>query len=437
MSTEPIIAIIHSFSHDGRGITSIAGKTTFVNGALPGEQVSIKIVKKHRRYNEAELCEILLPAKERTEPPCPHANICGGCSMQHIEMTAQIHFKNQMVHEQLTHFGKVMPQTWLPPILGEPLGYRRKARLGIRYVIKKEKLLVGFREKSSRFLADIENCVVLDPRIGTKLRILAETIQTLSCYQDIPQVEIAASDAVVALIFRHLKPLTENDLACLKQLGQNHQMEIWLQPNAPEVIHKIWPENNHDRLSYFLSDSELKMHFHPLDFTQVNHEINPKMIQSALTLLDLQPTHHILDLFCGLGNFTLPIAKHVEKIIGIEGSQEMVTRATENAEFNHIQNAQFFAANLMDPMLDAHWLKQKYDRILLDPPRSGAKEILPSITQCKAERIVYVSCNPATFARDAGELVHRYHYEFISAGLINMFPHTSHIEMIALFTLKK
>lgn len=437
MSTEPIITIIHAQSHDGRGITSIAGKTTFVNGALPGEQVSIKIVKKHRRYNEAELCEILLPAKERTEPPCPHANVCGGCSMQHIEMTAQIHFKNQMVHEQLTHFGKVMPQTWLPPILGEPLGYRRKARLGIRYVIKKGKLLVGFREKSSRFLADIENCIVLDPRIGTKLRILAETIQTLSCYQDIPQVEIAASDAVVALIFRHLKPLTENDLALLKQFGQNHQMEIWLQPNAPEVIHKIWPENNHDRLSYFLSDSELEMRFHPLDFTQVNHEINPKMIQSALTLLDLQPTHHILDLFCGLGNFTLPIAKHVEKIIGIEGSVEMVTRATENAEFNHIQNAQFFAANLMDPTLDAHWLKQKYDRILLDPPRSGAKEILPFIAQCKAERIVYVSCNPATFARDAGELVHRYHYEFISAGLINMFPHTSHIEMIALFTLKK
>jgi len=437
MSAEPIIATIESLSHEGRGITSINGKTTFVHGALPGEQVSLKISKKHRRYNEAEVIEILSAAKERVTPPCPHAGICGGCSMQHLDISAQIEFKTKVLREQLQHFGKVNPESWLPPIIGQNLGYRRKARLGVRYVIKKEKMLVGFREKSSNYLADIESCAVLDPRIGTKLRILAELIQNLSCFMDIPQIEVAASDATVALIFRHLKPLNDLDLNVLKKFGATQNFEIWLQPNSPEPIHKIWPENNSQRLSYFLPEYQLEMQFHPLDFTQVNHEINPLMIEQAIKLLEINSTHNVLDLFCGLGNFTLPIAKLAKEVVGVEGSQEMVMRATQNAEHNKIKNALFFAENLMAPNEKANWLKQKYDRILLDPPRSGAKEILPLIAKCGAERIVYVSCNPATLARDAGELVHNYNYQLVNAGVINMFPHTSHIEVIALFIANK
>jgi len=437
MSSESNITIIQSLSHEGRGLTSIDGKVTFVDGALPNEKVILKNIKKHRRFNEAEVAEILTPSPMRVLPPCPHASICGGCSMQHIAMSDQIDFKTKIVQEQLQHFGKVSPEEWIQPIVGHTLGYRRKARLGVRYVHKKEKLLIGFREKSSNFLADIEQCLVLDPRIGTRLRKIADVILQLSCYTDIPQIEVAASDAVVALIFRHLKPLTDNDIQRLKQLGKDYQFDIWLHPNAPLSVHKIWPEHTPEKLSYFIPDHNIEMQFHPMDFTQVNHEINLHMIQQAIDLLDLKPEHDVLDLFCGLGNFTLPIARRVKQITGIEGSQDMVNRAKENAAHNQITNTLFFAENLMEPNKNASWLNKKYDRILLDPPRTGAKEIIPLLAQCEAERIVYVSCNPATFARDAGELVHTHGYHLTKIGVINMFPHTSHIEVIALFTSVK
>jgi 23S rRNA (uracil1939-C5)-methyltransferase len=431
--SEYIETTIESLSHDGRGVTSINNKATFVSGALPQEKVRCKITKKHRRYNEAQTVEVLSPAHERTAPDCLHFGICGGCSMQHVTIEAQLQFKQQALLEQLKHFGKVTPEIILPPITGNPFGYRRKARLGVRYVIKKEKLLVGFREKFSNYLADIEQCTVLHPSVGTRLMELSQLIRGLSQYDQIAQIEVAVSDTETALIFRHMTPLTENDLAALSEFGQKNHFHIYLQPNPPAVVHKIWPLNTDDMLSYSLPDYQLEMRFHPLDFTQVNGEINRLMIQQALKLLDLKSTDTVLDLFCGLGNFTLPIARHAKEVIGVEGSVQMVERATANAQHNHISNTKFYAANLMEPGKQAPWLQPSYDKILLDPPRTGAKEIIPFIAMKSAKRIVYVSCNPATLARDAGELVYNHRYTLRQVGVINMFPHTSHIEAIALF----
>lgn len=433
MSSEHIEAIIESLTHDGRGVAIINGKTTFVSDALPTEKVLCKITKKHRRYNEAQTVEVISSAKERVTPPCAHFGICGGCSMQHVELHAQIQFKQQALLEQLKHFGKVTPEIILPPISGNSEGYRRKARLGVRYVIKKEKLLVGFREKFSNYLADIDSCSVLKASVGTRIKELSALIRGLTQYDRIPQIEVAISDNTTALIFRHMSPLPENDIAALIEFGKTHDMHIYLQPDPPAAVHKIWPNDSQEMLSYFLPDYQLEMRFHPLDFTQINGEINRLMINQALHLLALKPTDTVLDLFCGLGNFTLPLARVAKHVVGIEGSAQMVERARENARFNHIENAEFHAANLMEPSGTAPWLQKSYDKILLDPPRVGAKEIIPLISSKSASHIVYVSCNPATLARDAGELVYNYHYKLKQVGVINMFPHTGHIEAIALF----
>ncbi len=433
MPTEYIETTIESLSHDGRGIAIINGKTTFVTSALPAEKVICKITQKHRRYNEALVTEVLAAAPERTIPDCTHFGVCGGCSMQHVEIHAQIQYKQQALLDQLKHFGKVTPEAVLPPISGQAFGYRRKARLGVRYVIKKGKLLVGFREKFSNYLADIEQCLILHPSVGQRLTALSDLIRNLTQYDQIPQIEVAVSDEVTALIFRHMTPLPENDIAALSEFGKTHALHIYLQPNPPAKVHKIFPNDQQEMLSYALPDYDLQMQFHPLDFTQVNAEINRLMIKQALELLDLKSTDTVLDLFCGLGNFTLPMARLAKQVMGVEGSAQMVERAKANAEYNHISNTEFYAANLMEPTKTATWLQTQYNKILLDPPRTGAKEIIPFIANNTAKRIVYVSCNPSTLARDAGDLVYNYHYKLKQVGVINMFPHTSHIEAIALF----
>ncbi len=433
MSREKIETTIQSLSHDGRGIATYKNKTTFVNGALPHEKVICELTHKHRRYNEGHVTEVIDKAPERIEAGCAHYGICGGCSMQHVSLETQVQLKQQALLDQLKHFGKVIPEEILPPIMGQAWGYRRKARLGVRYVIKKEKLLVGFREKASNYLADIKECEVLHPSVGKRLVALSELIRSLSPYDQIPQIEVAVSDEVTALIIRHMAPFTETDLARLRQFGHDNHLHLYLQPDSPESVHKIWPQDQNTLLSYFLPQYQLEMRFHPLDFTQVNAEINREMIAAALGLLDVQSTDTVLDLFCGLGNFTLPIARFAKHVIGVEGSEQMVNRATQNAQHNHITNTEFYAANLMKPSETAAWLNIAYDKILLDPPRTGAKEIIPFIANKKTKRIVYVSCNPATLARDAGELVYTYQYKLKKVGVINMFPHTSHIEAIALF----
>lgn len=425
---------ISKLSHDGRGIASIDGKTTFVHGALPGETVLCKITYQHKRYNEGNATEILKKANERIAPACQHFGTCGGCSLQHLAMDNQLKHKQEVLLEQLYHFGNVTPEEILPPLSGSSFGYRGKARLGVKYVIKKEKLLVGFREKHSNLLAEIDHCPILRPSVANLIKELRIVIANLSQFDSIPQVEVAiGDDDTTALVFRHLKTLSEKDKSLLGEFGATHHLHIYLQPNPPDPIYKLFPNDTIEQLIYSLPEYNINMQFHPLMFTQVNSEMNPRMIKLALQLLALKNDETILDLFCGLGNFTLPIARFAKNVVGIEGSDTMVKVAEQNAFSNNIPNARFYSANLMKPSAMDAWIKNKYHKILLDPPRTGAKEIIPYFQQFSAEKIVYVSCNPATLARDAGELVHKQGYHLKKVGIINMFPNTSHIEAIALF----
>jgi len=430
---EAVLTAIHSLSHDGRGIATLGNKTTFINFALPAETIVCKITKKRKQYNEADALEILKSSSDRSIPPCHHFGVCGGCSLQHMNHQAQMALKQNTLLEQLKHFGKVTPEITLPPLHANTTGYRRKARLGVKYVTKKNKLLVGFREKSSRYLADLESCAVLHPAVGERFPELSQLIASLEIYQAIPQIEVAIGDHDVALVFRHLEAVSENDEKKLADFAMQHHFQIYLQANSPASIQKLWPKDENQRLSYSLPDHSLVFHFHPLDFTQINLEMNRLMVNQAIQLLDLNADDHVLDLFCGIGNFTLPIAKYAKQVTGIEGSEEMLTRARDNAVSNQITNTIFHAANLMEAPVNAEWMKCHYDKVLLDPPRLGAREILPFLSASGAKKIVYVSCNPATLARDAGELVHQHGYSLKYAGIMNMFPHTSHIEAMAVF----
>lgn len=427
------LAEVRALSHDGRGIATVDNKTTFIAGALPNETVSYRITQKRSNYNEAKLLEIISPSSERVTPPCAYFGVCGGCSLQHMSMETQIALKQQTLLDQLKHFGKVEPAFVLPPLNAASLGYRRKARLGVKFVIKKDKVLVGFREKASNYLADLEKCVVLHPHVGEQFMALRALIASLSLYQHIPQIEVAIGDTDAALVFRHLEPLPESDKEKLISFGKNFNFHIYLQPNPPAPVEQIWPLPITNRITYTLPDEKLEFAFHPLDFTQVNLEMNRLMVSQAMALLDVQSHETALDLFCGIGNFTLPIAKRARLVVGVEGGAEMVARGQENAARNGMTNVEFHAANLEAPTAGAPWLKVQYDKILLDPPRAGAIGILPHFKTFGAKRIVYVSCNPATLARDAGELAQTHGYQLKSVGIMNMFPHTSHIEAMAVF----
>lgn len=428
-------AEVYALSHDGRGIATVDSKTTFISGALPNETVTYRITQKHSNYNEANTLDIISASNERVTPPCQHFGLCGGCSLQHMNAELQMQMKQQTLLDQLKHFGNVTPENILAPLNAQSIGYRRKARLGVKFVIKKDKLLVGFREKSSNYLAELESCVVLHPKVGKQFKELSELILSLELYKQIPQIEVAIGDTAAALVFRHLETLSEEDKNKLKAFGAKYEFHIYLQPNPPQAITKLWPEDQNERISYTLPDDGLEFLFHPLDFTQINLEMNRLMVKQAITLLDVQANETVLDLFCGIGNFTLPLAKRAKQVIGIEGGTEMVNRAHGNANHNQINNVEFYAANLMEPPTQAAWMQSQYDKILLDPPRAGAKEIIPYFKQFNAKKIVYVSCNPATLARDAGEL-HQLGYKLTHAGIMNMFPHTSHIEAMAVFEKK-
>lgn len=429
----PIKAQITALTHDARGVAHIDGKTTFIEGALPGEEVLFTYTKKRGKFDEGKVIEILQASTERVEPRCPHFGNCGGCAMQHLSHEGQLQLKQKTLLDQLKHFGGVEPESILESITGPVWGYRRKARLGAKYVIKKEALLVGFREKNGRYLADLKQCETLDPKVGHKFNELSTLISSLQSYQHIPQIEVAISDDVTALIIRHMVPLSENDIHLIKAFAAQQNFQIYLQPNGPESIHLIAPENADTQLYYALSKYQLKLAFRPTDFIQVNAEINQKMIDCALELLQPNLSDRILDLFCGLGNFTLPLAQHCAEIIGVEGDTDLIAQAGKNATNNNIHNAQFYQADLHADCTQAEWFKQTFNKILLDPPRSGALLMVEQITKFEAEQIVYVSCNPATLARDAGVLKQQ-GYRLIKTGIMDMFPHTHHVEAISLFT---
>ncbi|MCL5974768.1 MAG: 23S rRNA (uracil(1939)-C(5))-methyltransferase RlmD [Gammaproteobacteria bacterium] len=431
LPAEAVQAYIESLSHDGRGIARIDGKTVFVDGALGGENVFFMYTRLHKKYDEAKVVSVENASADRVEPKCQHFGICGGCSLMHMSPEAQLSLKQDTLKEQLSHFGQLTPEHWLPPLTGPLWGYRRKARLGVRYVTKKEKVLVGFREKGTPYLAELTQCEVLDPRVGLRLEELGKMIASLEAYNRIAQIEVAMDDANTALVFRNMDPLCETDKQKLINYGQQHDLWIYQQPGGPDTVSALWPQA--PQLHYAPEDG-LRLEFAPGDFTQVNAGINHKMIAKAIELLDLEQNDRVLDLFCGLGNFTLPLAKRVSSVIGVEGDKSLVAHAQRNATINDLDNAEFEMADLTTTQLkDYPWAQAGFTKVLLDPPRSGAFEVLGQIADLGAETIVYVSCNPATLARDAGELVNQHGYILVQTGIMDMFPHTSHVESIALF----
>lgn len=432
---EPVTTTIHSLSHEGRGIATIDGKTTFIHNALPGEEVTFQYTYCSRSHDEGTMLRIERASEQRVTPPCKHYAMCGGCSMQHMSMAQQLAHKQETLLEQLLHFGKVTPSQIMPPLSTEELGYRHKARIGVRHVTKKEKVLVGFRERNGRYIADLESCPVLHPSIGERITQLSKLISQLSCYQHIAQLEVAVGEDKPSIIFRHLVEFTDDDKKQLIAFGKETGIDIYCQPEKPDSIYKLHPNDNVQRLSYTLPEEDITMKFHPADFTQVNNSLNRKMIQQTLELLAPKKTDTILDLFCGIGNFTLAIAKHAKKVVGVEGSSQAIERAIENSQGNNINNCEFHTDDLFKNCDSSPWFTHHdYDAILLDPPRSGAEYIVNSIENFNAKRIVYVSCNPATLARDAGVLVNDKGYKLEKTGIMNMFPHTTHVESIALFT---
>lgn len=428
---EPFPASIEALAHDGRGISHINGKTTFIHGALPGEEVEFKYHALHSQYDEGSAETIIKASADRVAPHCQHFGVCGGCALQHLAAEKQIEYKQTWLLDNLQRIGKVEPGEVLPVLTGPHWGYRYKARLGVKYVFKKERVLVGFRERESSFLADLQRCEVLHPKIGGLLNALSELIQSLTIYNRLPQIEVALSETETALSFRVLDPPTEADQAKLIEFGQQHDIQIYLQPKGPATTYPLRPDNA--VLNYSLPAFDLQLKFLPFHFTQVNPAINQQMVERALELLDLQTDDNVLDLFCGLGNFTLPMARRAATVTGIEVDTSLVEWASNNAAANGITNTEFFAFDLTQEVSAQAWMQRSYQKVLLDPPRSGALEMMPHIAKLQPQRIVYVSCHPATLARDAGELVNQYGYRLVSAGVMDMFPHTAHVESIALF----
>lgn len=429
---EAVEARIESLAQDGRGVAHLDGKAVFIDGALPGEHVLFTYTARRRKHDEGRVQTLLEASPERVAPRCAHFDICGGCSLQHLDAAAQVAAKERAMLDGLEHLAKVSPTQVLPPLTGETWGYRRKARLGVKYVEKKGRVLVGFREKRNSFLADIRRCEVLHPSVGEHIEDLAALIDTLAARERIAQIEVAVGEEAAVLVLRNLEALSEPDRKRLIDFAKARDLRLALQPGGADSVEPLWPESQ--ALHYAHPFADVRIDFHPLDFFQVNREINLQMVPRALDLLEVGASDRVLDLFCGLGNFTLPLARRAREVVGVEGDAAMVARARENAFANGLHNTRYFVENLEQPAGQAPWRELQYDKILLDPPRSGAKEIMDIIGDLGARRIVYVSCHPGTLARDSAELVHRHGYTLEAAGVMDMFPHTAHVESIALFT---
>lgn len=422
---------IDRMSHDGRGIAQWNGKTLFVDGTLPSERISARLVRDHARYAEARLDKLIEVSPERVEADCKHYAECGGCQLQHLNTEKQIAFKQDSVLQQLELWGGVKPKHILPPITSFNQGYRRCARLGIDYT--DGEVTLGFRKRNSKQLVQINACTVLAPELNRLLAPLKTWLTELRAAEAVTHLELISTETANAVVLRHTKPLTDTDLQSLTLLANELVISVWLQANEGHQLQDLTGQDVDPRLSYSMADFDLELDFHPQDFIQVNSDVNAKMVAQALQLLALKGNERVLDLFCGIGNFTLPLARKCAEVIGIEAVDSMVQRGRENATKLGISNAQFTAANLLT--MTEHRLNQtcgKVDAILLDPPRDGAKEIISKLPQLSPKRIVYVSCNPATLARDAKVLLAA-GYQLDSVGVLDMFPHTAHVESMALF----
>lgn len=426
---EPVTLEVTDLAHDGRGVGRVGDKVTFVHGALPGERVRARLTGRNRRFDEA-VCEAVETASpDRVKPECPWFGYCGGCALQHLAPAAQRAWKHSRLKENLQRIGEVAPERWLEPLAADPWHYRRRARLSARNVPGKGRVLVGFRELAGRYVADIEHCRILDPAFSERLMSLSALIGRLSIPSAIPQVEVAAGDDSAAIVVRHLEPLTEADCQELRDWARATGIAVYLQPKGPDTVHLLAPDDH--RLSYRLPAFDLELSFHPQHFVQINPAVNRALVGKAVELMDPQPGERILDLFCGLGNFSLALARRAGQVTGIDGEAALVEAARANATANGLDHAEFVTADLTEP--DLPRVRAGFDGVLIDPPRSGAAEVLNLVAASGARRLVYVSCDPATLARDAGTLVHDHGFRLRAAGIADMFPHTAHVESLALF----
>jgi 23S rRNA (uracil1939-C5)-methyltransferase len=435
---------VESLDLEAQGVAhNLAGKVVFVDGALPGEEVQVTVQRRKNNWELASMTALRHESAQRVRPQCPHFGTCGGCKMQHFHVGAQVAIKQRALEDALWHLGKVKPEQILRPIEGPAWGYRYRARLSVRFVAKKGKVLVGFHERKSSFVADMDSCEVLPAHLSALLLPLRELIGGMDQRDRLPQIEVAVGDSVTALVLRHLEPLSEADRRRLHDFGHQHAVQWWLQPKGPETVQLL--NEGGPPLVYALPEFDVSMPFKPTDFTQVNHQINQVLVSRAVRLLSAGPGERVIDWFCGLGNFTLPMARQAAEVLGIEGSEALVQRAQHNALLNGLgAKAHFVARNLFEVSpadLASHRTAQKW---LVDPPREGAFALVKALVDLHAgdpaaagwlppSRIVYVSCNPATLARDAGLLVHQAGYRCTAAGAVNMFPHTAHVESMAVF----
>jgi 23S rRNA (uracil1939-C5)-methyltransferase len=427
----PEEADVVDLSHEGHGVVRIDGKAVFVPDALPGERILLRRRRRHRNFDEAVLESVLRPSPHRAAAPCPHFGSCGGCALQHLAPGVQLDFKRAQLIENLARLGGVSPERLVEPVTGPVWGYRRRARLGVKFVARKGRVLAGFRERSAPYVADLHGCMVLAPPADRLIDPLAAMIGELSIAARVPQVEVAVADDACAMVLRVLEPPSPADLARLREFASTHAVRIYLQSGGPSSVEPLDPDAG--PLHYVLAGAGISIEFEPTDFVQVNRAVNEAMVQRAIELLAPTPGDDVLDLFCGLGNFSLPLARHAASVTGVEGDASLVRRAKSNALRNGIGNVEFHVADLAASTQDLPWAARHYQRVLLDPPRAGAREVLPVIAASAAARVVYISCHPGSLARDAGILVREHGFRLAAAGVMDMFPHTTHVEALAVF----
>jgi 23S rRNA (uracil1939-C5)-methyltransferase len=424
-------ADIVDLAHDGRGVARLEGKAVFIDGALPGERVRFRIHKRRRQMDEAGLVDVLVASADRVVPRCAHFGVCGGCSLQHLAAGAQLAAKERQLLENLQRIGNVQPTRVLAPLRGPEWAYRRRARLGVKYVHKKGRVLAGFREREKPYIADIKRCEILLAPLATLPEELAALTETLALREKIPQVEVAAGDAATALVFRVLETPGAADLEKIAAFGAARGLQIFLQTGGLDTVRPV--RNDYAPLHYAVDGGNVVIEFGPVDFIQVNRDINVSMVDAAVTLLRPETGDAVLDLFCGLGNFTLPLARRAGQVQGVEGDAVLVSKARANAARNGIDNAEFAVSNLFEPQAFGTWADRRYDLVLLDPPRAGGAELLTRMGHWRPRRVVYISCHPGSLARDAGILVAEHGFTLTAAGVMDMFPHTTHVESIAVF----
>jgi len=429
--TEVEVGTVDGLTHEGEGVVH-GGKTAFVAGALPGERVRFERLRRRKHHDEARLVELLEPSAERVEPCCAHFGVCGGCALQHLRAARQLEAKQAELADALERIARVAPRGWLEPLRGPPWGYRRRARLGARYVRKKGRVVVGFRERAAPYVTATDRCEVLAPPVGALIGALGALLDGLAIRERVPQIEVAVGDEATALVLRVLEAPPPQDLERLRDFERAHGLRLYLQPGGLQSVAPLSPAAL-TPLSYTLPEFDVRIEFAPTDFIQINGPINRMLVARAVSLLELTPDARVLDLYCGLGNFTLPIARRAARVLGIEGDHALTERARHNARLNGLDNAAFDTADLQSAGIDARpSLSGDFSHVLLDPPRAGAREVLRTIARIRPLRVLYISCHPGSLARDVGTLVHEHGFSLLSAGVVDMFPHTTHVESLAL-----